>query len=297
MQSAAIQAISFETIQPFFKPRPVDAHKGMFGRILVIGGDYGMPGAVRLAGEAALRVGAGLVTILTRSEHIAAVVGNRPELLCYGIDNASDQVEQLEQLLAAASVLVLGCGLGQSSWSQALFDSALGSPLPKIIDADGLNHLARCAHIPQASNWILTPHPGEAARLLNTTIAKVQADRLAAVTQLQKQYGGIIVLKGAGTLIVTDGHAPVQCQAGNPAMASAGMGDVLSGMIAGLVGQGLSGWEAAQAGVVMHATAADRVVARNGNRGLLALDLLPELTRMLNAITGRCEPMNPHENV
>ncbi|NDH67411.1 MAG: NAD(P)H-hydrate dehydratase [Gammaproteobacteria bacterium] len=274
---AQAQAITLEDVQSFLKPRPVDAHKGLFGRVLVVGGDYGMPGAVRIAAEGALRVGAGLVTVLTRSAHIAAVVSERPELLCYGTDVS---LKIVSELLAHANFVVLGSGLGQSAWSQRLFDAVFESDLPKVIDADGLNWLARRQNLSPSSNWILTPHPGEAARMLGKQVADIQNNRSAALLALQNRYGGVIVLKGAGTLLMGPDQKLVQCLAGNPAMASAGMGDVLSGLIAGLAGQGLSLWEAAQAGVVMHATAADRVVAKRGSRGLLALDLLPELAGM-----------------
>lgn len=277
MLSADALAITLEDVQSFLKPRPMDAHKGLFGRVLVVGGDYGMPGAVRIAAEGALRVGAGLVTVLTRSAHIAAVVSERPELLCYGTDVS---LKIVPELLAHANLVVLGSGLGQSAWSQRLFDAVFESDLPKVIDADGLNWLARMQNLSRSSNWILTPHPGEAARMLGKQVADIQNNRSAALLALQNRYGGVIVLKGAGTLLMGPDQKPVQCLAGNPAMASAGMGDVLSGLIAGLVGQGLSLWEAAQAGVVMHATAADRVVAKRGSRGLLALDLLPELANM-----------------
>ena len=277
MLSAQALAITLEDVQSFLKPRPVDAHKGLFGRVLVVGGDYGMPGAVRIAAEGALRVGAGLVTVLTRSAHIAAVVSERPELLCYGTDVS---LKIVSELLAHANFVVLGSGLGQSAWSQRLFDAVFESDLPKVIDADGLNWLARRQNLSPSSNWILTPHPGEAARMLGKQVADIQNNRSAALLALQNRYGGVIVLKGAGTLLMGPDQKLVQCLAGNPAMASAGMGDVLSGLIAGLAGQGLSLWEAAQAGVVMHATAADRVVAKRGSRGLLALDLLPELAGM-----------------
>lgn len=274
---AQASVIDLADVQPWMKPRPVEAHKGMFGRILVVGGDYGMPGAVRLAAEGAARIGAGLVTVLTRPEHVAAVVSQRPELLCYGTDLSSDIVTAL---LASATIVVLGSGLGQSAWSKHLFDAVMATDLPKVIDADGLNWLAKTQNLSTSSNWILTPHPGEAARLLGKHLGVIQSNRTAAVLELQHRYGGVIVLKGAGTILSTAEQPLVKCLAGNPAMASAGMGDVLSGLIAGLLGQGLSLWEAAQAGVVMHASAADRAVAKRGPRGLLALDLLPELATM-----------------
>lgn len=277
IKGALMHKLSLEEVQKFLKPRPKNAHKGLFGRILVIGGDYGMPGAVRLAAEGALRVGGGLVTVLTRPAHITTVVSERPELLCYGTRFACFGVKRL---LASANILVLGSGLGQSHWSKRLFHTALAANLPMVLDADGLNHLARESSLPESPAWILTPHPGEAGRLLGVRTEDIQSDRKGALLALHKKYGGVIVLKGAGTLVMSAGQEPVECLAGNPAMASAGMGDVLSGLIGGLLGQGLSPWEAAQAGVVLHANAADRVVAKRGSRGLLALDLLPELAAM-----------------
>lgn len=272
-----LQTINFSDIQPFFKPRPHDAHKGLFGRVLVIGGDYGMPGAVRLAAEGCLRTGAGLVTVFTRAAHISIVVSQRPELLCYG---ATYSLRILTRLLEQATLVVIGSGLGQSLWSKRVFAKVMASDLPKIIDADGLNLLARHAQIPKNPSWILTPHPGEAGRLLGKPVAEIQKNRSAAVLELQQRYGGVIALKGAGTLIAASDQPPVQCAAGNPAMATAGMGDVLAGIMGGLVAQGLSLLEAAQAGVVMHATAADRVVEKHGQRGLLAGDLFVELASL-----------------
>ncbi len=265
-------ALSIETVQSYFKPRPLDAHKGMFGRILVVGGDLGMPGAVRLAAEGALRVGAGLATVVTRPAHVAAVVAGRPELLCYGMDAP---FEGLAVLLTNATVGVLGSGLGQSLWSHYLFEQVLTSNVPMVVDADALNWLALEPR--HCSSWVLTPHPGEAARLLECSIKDIQQDRIQAASALQQRYGGIVVLKGSGTLLCSDESRLMRCDAGNPAMASAGMGDLLSGMIAGFMGQGLTPWEAAQAGVLLHALAGDRSVAKRGPRGLLASDLLSEL--------------------
>ncbi|MCR9191657.1 MAG: NAD(P)H-hydrate dehydratase [Gammaproteobacteria bacterium] len=278
MTQIASRAISLEHIQSFFKPRPIDAHKGMFGRILIVGGDIGMPGSVRLAGEGALRVGAGLVTVVTRKVHLSAVVSTRPELLCYGIEH---EFKRFKRLLQQATIVVLGPGLGQIFWSQRLFKTVLSANLPMVIDADGLNLLARMSTLPKSKPWILTPHPGEAARLLGTSTDMIQNDRLAAVSMLQQRYGGVVVLKGAGTLISAADTDPVHCQAGNPAMASAGMGDVLSGMMGGLLGQGLSPWEAAQAGVVLHAVAGDQVASKRGCRGIVASDILGALATVV----------------
>jgi len=276
-----LQALAFSYMKGWLKPRAKDANKGSFGHVLIIGGDYGMPGAVRLAAEGALRVGAGLVTVITRPEHVTAVVSGRPELLCYGLKSPQDKL--FETCLARATMVVLGPGLGQSSWSERLFDAVCDqSTVPLLIDADGLNWLAKkqATWKPRA-NTIFTPHPGEAARLLNITITEVQADRVKAIKALQTRFGGVFVLKGAESLVCTDHEAVRVCHAGNPGMASAGMGDLLSGLISGLVAQGLTPWQATQMGVLLHAKAGDVTFKKQGGPGLLALDLLPAIHDLL----------------
>ena len=243
------------------------SHKGHYGHILIIGGDHGYTGAVRLAGEAALRMGAGLVSIATRTEHAALMNLGRPELMCHGVETS----DQLAILLEKASVVVIGPGLGQSDWAKMLFNKTLNAGKPMVIDADGLNLLAKS---PTANpQWILTPHPGEAASLLNCTTAEIEQDRFASVTAIQSQYDGIALLKGAGTLIASADDCAIS-STGNPGMASGGMGDVLAGIIAGLLAQGLSLQEAAQQGAYHHGLAADVAVRRKGERGLLASDLM-----------------------
>ncbi len=252
-------------------------HKGSNGHVIVIGGNLGYSGAARLAGEAAARVGAGLVSLATRKEHAAYLNHGRPELMCHGIESAL----QLTDLIASASVIVIGPGLGKDEWAESLFHEAVKSRKPMVVDADGLNWLAR---FPQnKSNWVLTPHPGEAARLLMLAVSTqcIQSDRYKSVRSLQKQYGGIIVLKGAGSLIATDGKMAVS-NTGNPGMASGGMGDVLSGVIGGLLAQGLSLEEASQQGVYIHGAAADIAANQDGERGLLASDLMPYLRKLVN---------------
>ncbi len=274
-----MQVLTLERVQSWLTPRPRDANKGLFGRVLVVGGDYGMPGAVRMAAEGALRVGAGLVTVATRPEHILSTVVTRPELLCFGL---KDDLAGLDALIDAASVVVLGPGLGQSNWSKTIFDQVLHASKSLLIDADGLNWLARMPPRVHREDWILTPHPGEAARLLGLTVQQIQSDRVHAIHLLQEQFGGVIVLKGAGTLVATGTEPVQQCLFGNPGMASAGMGDLLSGMIAGFVAQGLDLWKAAQLGVMLHAEAGDRVAIKQGVRGMLASDLLLELPALVN---------------
>ena len=251
------------------------AHKGNFGHVLVVGGGEGMPGAVRLCGEAALRAGAGLVSIATHPAHAAMVATGRPELICHPLDGS----DELAPLLERATVVALGPGLGQSDWSRALFNSVLASDKPLVVDADALNLLAGSEL--RHADWILTPHPGEAARLLGVTSADVQADRCAALVALQQRFGGTIVLKGSGTLVSADNGPPRLCSAGNPGMAAAGMGDVLTGVIAGLRAQGLPAAIAAAAGVQAHAVAGDRAAA-SGERGMLAGDLMTEIRHCVN---------------
>lgn len=255
------------------------ANKGFNGHVLVIGGEYGMAGAVRLAGEAALRAGAGLVSVATRAEHLLALNATRPELMVHAVDGAL----ALESLLERATVLALGPGLGQGDWAHALWQSALDADKPLVLDADGLNLLARkpCTFTVPA---VLTPHPGEASRLLGVSIADIERDRFAAVRELARCYAATVVLKGSGSLIADpDGRLDV-CPWGNPGMASGGMGDLLTGIIAALLAQGCAAWQAACLGVSLHARAGD-LAAENGERGLLASDLLAPLRVLSNGMT------------
>lgn len=259
-------------------PRARDAHKGDSGHVLAIGGDHGTAGAIRLCGEAALRAGAGLVSIATRSDNLFALNSARPELMPHGVHGPQD----LQTLLARATVLAVGPGLGQGAWGHALWLTALDSGKPLVLDADGLNLLAQ---EPRrfASPVVLTPHPGEAARLLGKSNADVQTDRFAAARELAQRYGAVVVLKGSGSLIANpDGRLDV-CIWGNPGMGSGGMGDLLTGVIAALIAQGCSAWDAARIGVGLHARAGD-VAARKGERGLLASDLLEPLRALGNGL-------------
>ncbi len=277
----AATRIEGDVLRRLLPPRPRGAHKGRFGHVLVVGGDHGMTGAVRMAAEAAARGGAGLVSVATRREHAAAIAAVRPELMCHGVDAAAD----LHPLLERATVVAIGPGLGQSPWAQRLLGTVLDTDLPLVVDADALNLLAR--EPGSRGHWVLTPHPGEAARLLGTSAAEVQADRFAAVEALADAFDGVVVLKGAGTLVHARGGGTYLCDRGNPGMASGGMGDVLTGVIASLLAQGLDLEDAARAGVFAHAMAAD-VAAGGGERGLMALDLLPELRQLLNPAQREC---------
>ncbi len=281
--------------------RARDAHKGRHGHVVVVAGDLGMPGAARLAGESALRSGAGRVTVLTRADHAAAVAAGCPELMARAAGKGAEFVQQL----AAADAIVCGPGLGRHAWGSALLADVIGaaSGRPVVLDADALVLLAALAATgsdkgPQhlGPHFILTPHPGEAATLLGVAVAAVQADRVGAVRALVKRFGATVVLKGAATLTLgAELAVPIACELGNPGMGTAGMGDVLAGVCAALAAQdvcdpawgfarrGGAGWAGLAAlAVVTHAAAGDWAAAQHGERGLLASDLFPFLRAVLN---------------
>ena len=274
-EKAMSRRISSRVLRRCLKRRARSAHKGDFGHVLIIGGGEGMPGAVRLAGEAALRAGAGLVSIATHPSHATVIVGSRPELMSHGIADAGS----LGPLLERATAIAFGPGLGTSDWSRQLYAAVSELELPCVWDADALNLLAE---MPATSERrIITPHPGEAGRLIGEGAVAVQSDRRAALSVLQEKYGGVVVLKGANTLVTSKKKVPWLCTAGNPGMASPGMGDVLTGIIAALLAQGLGKEASAVVGVEVHARAGDRA-ARAGERGTIASDLIAELRRVAN---------------
>ncbi len=265
-------------IGPTLPRRARNSHKGDHGHVLALGGDLGMGGAVRLCGEAALRCGAGLVSVATRRAHVPALVAARPELMAHAVE---DQVD-LQPLLARADVLALGPGLGQGEWGRAVWQAALGSDACRVLDADALNLLAAQPRSigPDA---VITPHPGEAARLLGITTHEVQKDRFSAARALATRFDVVAVLKGSGSLVAAPEGRVAVCPWGNPGMAGGGMGDVLTGVIAALLAQGLTPWDAACLGVALHARAGDRAAGAGGERGLLASDLFPHLRELLHA--------------
>lgn len=276
--------LNLATCKNALNPRTRDAHKGLFGHVLIVGGDYGMGGAVCLAGTAALRSGAGLVSLVTRPEHSFAITAACPELMCHGVPDKKLE-EFLMPLLKRATVILMGPGLGQAPWGKALFQYVLTHwSGDLIIDGDGLNLLSQARQ--SRDNWILTPHPGEAARLLYTLVPDcsvefIQNNRLEALQALQTAYQGTVVLKGADTLILGKSGQPALCTGGHPAMATAGMGDVLSGIIGALVAQQMPLEAAAQLGVCAHAEGG--ALAANGQaRGLLASDLFKTIPQCLN---------------
>jgi ADP-dependent NAD(P)H-hydrate dehydratase / NAD(P)H-hydrate epimerase len=273
--SPLLRRMDDDLIKDLLPPRPRQAHKGDFGHLLLVGSGPGMAGAVRLAGEAALRTGAGRVSIATAPAHCSAIAAGCPELMCHGVEDANG----LRVLLERASTIAIGPGLGTGEWARGLLDAALSSALPVVVDADGLNLLAR--HPRKYEHWILTPHPGEAARLLGSSTGAVQGARTDAARELAARFGGTVVLKGAGTLVTSKHGPPWLCTAGNPGMAAPGMGDVLTGVIGALLAQGGTAEHAAVAGVQLHARAGD-VAAGGLPRGMIASDLLPALRAGVN---------------
>lgn len=256
-------------------PRSRASHKGYFGHVLLIGGNHGYSGAIRLAGEAALRCGAGLVSIASRATHSSVLNNGRPELMCHAVEDLA----ALRPLLYKATVVVIGPGLGQDDWAQTMLLGVLADAKACVLDADALNLLA--TQPMKRDNWILTPHPGEAARLLDCSTRDIAVDRFAAIKNLQDRYGGVIVLKGAGSLIADQQGIYVDTT-GNPGMASGGMGDVLAGMVGALLAQNLSAIDAAKLAVYVHGEAADSIAEEAGERGMLASDLMPKIRELLN---------------
>lgn len=291
-EKPVMQRLTATRLRPMWQRREREAHKGEAGHVMVLGGGQGMPGAARLAAEAALVSGAGRVTVVCAPASVTPIAAGRPEVMVSGVARAADA----HALLARADVIALGPGLGLTDWSRELFSLALSLKKPMVIDADALSLLAECGvetatdALDQRPAWVLTPHPGEAARLLNSESRAIQADRLTAVQALSARYPGVSVLKGAGTLIGEDAGAEARyaiCTDGNPAMATAGMGDVLTGLIAALLAQGGSPWQAACTGVWLHAQAGDEVAQASGiDRGLLAGSLLAAVPSQMGRLLG-----------
>ena len=267
-------------MQNLFKPRARDAHKGDFGHLLVVGGGLGMGGAALMAAETAMRCGAGRVTLATRPEHVTAGLVRCPELMTRGITDP----KELMPLLVGKTAIVIGPGLGTDDWGKNLLSAVLTSDIPLLLDADALNLISSNREMFSArSNCVITPHPGEAARLLEKAGSDIQGDRFSAVEALQQLCGGTAILKGAGTLIRCSKTTGL-CSEGNPGMAVAGMGDLLSGIIGALLAQGMSPEHAANLGVWLHARAGDDVVKDEGETGLAATDLIPVIRKVINGL-------------
>jgi len=259
--------------------RHANWHKGLSGHVLIIGGAPGFSGAPKMAALAALRVGAGLVSVLMHEDHAASFDNDHPEIMCHGM---GEDRTMLETLINKVTVIAIGPGLGTLNWSKMLLERVVLAKQPLLLDADALNMLAEMENI-QRDNWVLTPHPGEAARLLHVERDDIQQHRIHSATQLAHRYGGVAVLKGARTC-VSDGKRCDISLLGNPGMATAGLGDILSGMIGGLMAQGLSCWNAATLGVLLHGQAGD-LAAEDGMRGMVATDLLPYVRQLVSGIS------------
>jgi hydroxyethylthiazole kinase-like uncharacterized protein yjeF len=273
----AAVALQRRDLARWLVPRRNDSHKGHHGRVLCVGGEHGRAGAILMAAEAVLRSGAGLVDVATRAAHLAPLLARLPEAMAHAV---ADDGRLPGGLVDSADVVLLGPGLGQDAWGERLFETLVAAGKPLVLDADALNLLAgRPRPLPAA---ILTPHPGEAARLLDLAAADVQRDRFHAAGLLTERYGAHVVLKGAGTVVASRGEVPRLIDAGNPGMAVGGMGDVLAGVIASLYAQGLQPFDAAACGALLHAAAGDAAAAEGGQRGLLPTDLMSWLRRLAN---------------
>ena len=274
------------------KNRAKNSHKGVFGNLVLIGGAPGYNGAILLAAVAAMRAGCGLVTILTHSQHAAFLNMSYPEIMCQGYDDILSDQEEIKTVLSRADAIAIGPGLGKSKWADLLLKLVLSIQKPTVIDADALNLLPRqkissTAMVnngnPSATNWILTPHPGEASRLLNSDTKSIQENRFASAKNISEKYQAVCILKGAGSIIHGDNKNYV-CAMGNPGMATAGMGDVLTGITGALLAQNKkrSMLDIAIDAVQLHAYSGDRCAEKLGEKGMIASDLIPEIRSAIN---------------
>ena len=271
--------ISESWVRQIMPVRPNSAHKGVAGHLLVVGGGPGMAGAPVLAGCAALRMGSGRVSIACHPDSRNAAAALCPELMVNGITDPNE----LTVLLEGVDAIVVGPGLGQTVWAGDMYSVCRDSSLPKVVDADGLNLLAQSPT--RLNGSLLTPHPGEAARLAGLSTKEVQATRPMIAENLASKFDATCVLKGAGTLVAKDGQPAMACDRGHSGMATPGMGDVLSGVIGALRAQGVSEYEAAGAGVWLHAVAAERAGVAAGALGMSASDLNPYLRELRSELS------------
>jgi ADP-dependent NAD(P)H-hydrate dehydratase len=272
---------------PFLPPRSADANKGSFGRVLVIAGSRGMSGAAVLCGSSALRGGAGLVQVATPADTLPIVAAANPCYLTLPLPNDdhgrlhATAASEVDGLVRHSTVVVAGPGLGQGPGVKAVVASLLAqNATPLVLDADALNVLATDLSPLQKHRRtpILTPHPGEFARLLGCDVPTVQDRRQELAVRFALEHGVVLVLKGQGT-IVTNGSTVYVNTTGNPGMATGGTGDVLTGLIGALIAQGLETFAAAQLGVYLHGLAGDLARDQVGETSLIASDLLDFLPR------------------
>jgi NAD(P)H-hydrate epimerase len=251
--------------------RPVTAHKGRFGHVLVIAGDHGFGGAGILTAEAAARSGPGLTSLATRPEFVAPALARCPALMVHAVNHGED----LAELIDKADILVCGPGLGKKAWGQQMLQKILESGKPRVLDADAINLISESgAELEKMHDQVFTPHPGEAARLLSCSVADIEGDRLAAAQSMQRKFGGVILLKGAGTVIAAGEACPWILEGGNPGMATGGMGDALTGMIGGLAAQSMELQAATMSAAALHLASANAASRQYGHRGLLPMDVI-----------------------
>jgi NAD(P)H-hydrate epimerase len=300
-QDIEVELITGEWVGQTLPRRPLNANKGSFGKVLVVAGSINYIGAAYLACMGAARVGAGLVTLATARSLLQPILASKLTEVTYiplpeaepGVIG-SEAASTLAPHVGGYDVLLLGCGLGQHPQTVKFVKSLLmGSPRSAVtsslvVDADGVNILAK---VPRwwrklGRDAILTPHPGEMARLAGISVKEVEEDRLSTVQRSAREWEKTIVLKGANTVVAAPGGEAKINNAANPALASAGTGDVLSGAIAGLAAQGLSSLQAAACGVYLHSRAGEAVAGELGDAGVIATDLLPALPRVIKALRG-----------
>ncbi len=290
--------ITQKQVAAFLKPRPEDSHKGMFGTVTVIGGANGMAGAALLAGRAALKMGAGCVHVGVLADNAPSVDLMQPELMLHVAGDALQRLPHPDcrsgfsptcraEARPTSDVLLIGCGLGQSPAAQKLLYDALLLDVPLVLDADALNIIAQrpdlrgMLHARKAPH-VCTPHPGEAARLLACSTADVQKDRARSALSLVQILNGSVVLKGAGSICATRECKLYLNTTGNPGMSSAGMGDVLAGMIAAFIAQGLSADEALLLAVHLHGAAGDELAKQQATLGMSASEVTAWARWLLN---------------
>lgn len=278
------RVISRKLVGAFLRPRPRDSHKGMFGSVTIIGGASGMVGAALLAGRAALKLGAGCVHVGLLADNAPVLDPFQPELMLHGIHAFSD--------MPKSDVYALGCGMGTSIPAQKILHDALRTRSPLVVDADALNLLARHADLQddmsaRTMDSIITPHPGEAARLLGISSTEVQTDRPHAARQLAAKLNCAVALKGADTVCITRNGEVYLNPTGNPGMSAPGMGDVLSGMIAALIAQGLDADQALLLGVHLHGAAGDALAQEGVAVGMTASEVTDWARWLLNQWSAR----------
>ena len=273
---ATARAISYSHLKGIFTPRDIASHKGNFGHLLILGGAPGYSGAALLCSSAAIRAGVGLASLGTHPAHSPFLTSGWPEIMCHGVSRVSDLIP----LFKKSSALAIGPGLSTKPWAAQIFETVEELGLPSVYDADALNLLAVTPSYRKSR--VLTPHSGEAARLLDLKVDEVEADRFSAVSKISEKFGGTSLLKGPGTIIKRENEAPYVLLDGNPGLATGGMGDVLTGIIGSFLAQGFTLEESAVIGAAVHSRAGDLVAEKYGEVGIRPSELLDEIRSLIN---------------